>query len=119
MPDAPERVDELALFGTRTAIALIVKSRRDRSVSMSFANVTTGFRSSRAYTSSRNVVTSSFFPSFSAPTVPNFTPTRYCRSAHPRRIRVVSCGAASVQKSRSEPPPSRPRTRSRTEPPTR
>ena len=30
--------------GSRTAIALIVKSRRDRSVSMSLANVTAGLR---------------------------------------------------------------------------
>ena len=32
--------------GSRTAIALIVKSRRERSVWMSFANVTAGLRSS-------------------------------------------------------------------------
>ena len=61
--------------GNRTAMALIVKSRRERSVSMSFANVTAGLRCSSAYTSSRNVVISKRRPSLRAPTVPNRTPT--------------------------------------------
>ena len=60
--------------GSRNAIALIVKSRRDRSASMSSANATSGLRLSGRYTSARNVVTSMRTPSFSQPTVPNRWP---------------------------------------------
>jgi hypothetical protein len=51
-PDPPpvERVDQLGIGG-RNAIALIVKSRRDGSVSMSSANATSGLRLSGRYTS--------------------------------------------------------------------
>ena len=41
-----------------SAIALIVKSRRDRSASISSANTTWGLRESSVYASARNVVIS-------------------------------------------------------------
>src|SRR5688572_23780597 len=105
--------------GSRTAIALIVKSRRERSVRMSFAKVTAGLRSSTGYRSSRKVVISSTRPCRRAPTVPKRTPTRYWASVQPRRSRDVSAGEASVAKSASVSGASRPITMSRTTPPTR
>ena len=57
------------------AIALMVKSRRDRSVSMSSENVTSGLRLSSRYISARKVVISNRSPSFSA--------ARRCRTARP------------------------------------
>ena len=45
--------------GSRSAIAFTVKSRRERSVSMSSENATSGLRLSGRYTSARNVVISS------------------------------------------------------------
>ena len=57
-----------------SAIALIVKSRRDRSVSISSANSTCGLRESSLYASARCVVISYVRPSFLAPIVPNRSP---------------------------------------------
>ena len=56
--------------GRRSAIALTVKSRRDRSVAMSSAYSTSGLRLSGRYTSARNVVISNGVSSFRHPTVP-------------------------------------------------
>ncbi len=71
---APSNGSTSSGSGRRNAIALIVKSRRDRSVSMSSANATSGLRLSGRYTSARNVVISMRVPSFSHPTVPNRWP---------------------------------------------
>ena len=72
--EAVERIDELrsapSASSSAIAIAFTVKSRRERSVSMSSENVTSGLRLSGRYTSARNVVISKRSPSFSQPTVP-------------------------------------------------
>ena len=100
-----------------SAIALTVKSRRDKSPSIVSPNSTSGLRESSSYFSVRYVVTSTVVsPRFPA-TVPNTIPVSQTLSAHDLRIFFVSCGCASVVKSKSFP--SRPRSASRTGPPTR
>ena len=99
-----------------SAIALTVKSRRERSPSIVRPNSTSGLRESSSYFSVRYVVTSTVVSPRFAATVPNTIPVSQTLSAHALRIFFVSCGCASVVKSKSFP--SRPKSASRTGPPT-
>ncbi len=113
----PSNGSTMAASGSDSAMALTVKSRRERSVSMSSPKATTGLRESGWYTSARKVVISKRAPSLAQPTVPNAWPCSQTASAHPRTIRSTSSGRASVVRSMSSL--GRPSTRSRTHPPTR
>ena len=74
------------------AIALIVKSRRDKSPSIESPYSTSGFLESSSYFSERYVVTSTVVsPRFPA-TVPNVIPVSQMFSAQPLRIFFVSSG---------------------------
>ena len=99
------------------AIELIVKSRRDKSPSISSPYSTSGFRESSSYFSVRYVVTSTVVSPRLPAIVPNSIPVSQTFSAHFFRIFFVSSGWASVVKSRSLP--SLPKIASRTGPPTR
>ncbi len=77
--------------GSRSAIALTVKSRRDRSISMSSENSTSGLRLSGWYTSARYVVISIGTPPRMRPTVPKRLPWSHMLSAHP----LTSCSMTS------------------------
>ena len=78
---------------TSSAIALIVKSRRLRSVSISSAYVTCGLRESSVYDSARNVVISYTRSPRLAPIVPNRSPCVQIASAQPVEARLDRVGA--------------------------
>ena len=99
-----------------SAMELTVKSRLERSPSMLSPNSTSGLREFSSYFSDRYVVTSTVTSPSLAATVPKRIPVSQILSAHALRIFFVSCGCASVVKSKSFP--SRPKIASRTGPPT-
>ena len=105
--------------GRESAIALTVKSRRDRSTSTASENTTWGLRLSDVYASARCVVISMVRPSTFSPIVPNFLPWVHTASAMLFAMLSICSGRASVVKSRSDWSSSRPSTASRTTPPTR
>ena len=109
-----------SMSGRRRARALMVKSRRDRSSSMSSPKVTSGLRESGTYTSARWVVISNSCPARRAPMVPKRAPWVHTSSAQPRTRRSISSGRASVVRSKSCVVTASAGNRaSRTEPPTR
>ena len=104
------------------AMALMVKSRRERSVSMSPANCTSGLRESGEYASARWVVISYTRSPILRPIVPNLSPWAHTASARSATSFFVSCGVAVVVASKSiwsRGLASSPSSRSRTVPPTR
>ena len=81
------------------AIALTVKSRRERSVSSESENVTVGLRLSGRYTSARKVVISTRISPWAAPIVPKACPCSHTWSAHGRTSSRIRSGRASVVRS--------------------
>ena len=110
--------------GRLRAIAFTVKSRRDRSVSMSWPNLTSGLRDSGTYASALCVVISKRRPARMSPMVPNRLPWFHMASLRSATNSSISSGVASEVRSMStsgpgSTPPGRPAMPSRTGPPTR
>ncbi len=105
--------------GSRTAMALTVKSLRARSSSTLRPKVTSGFRESSWYTSDRKVVISSRSVPLRTPTVPKRAPWSQTPSSQPPALTIsrIRVGSASVVKSTSGD--ERSSRASRTVPPTR
>ena len=78
---APSKGSTSRGSGSSMAMALTVKSRRDRSASTASENATWGLRESGWYASARWVVTSKSRPSNRAPMVPNRSPWVHTASA--------------------------------------
>ncbi len=105
-------------------MALMEKSRRARSSSITSPKATSGLRESGWYASARWVVISNFWSPFRQAMVPNRFPWVHTASAQPDTIASMASGRASVVKSRSRSSPATTSagsaTRaSRTEPPTK
>ncbi len=117
---APSNGSMSSSSGTARAMALTVKSRRDRSASTASLYTTSGLRESGLYTSARWVVISNVRSSWRQPMVPKRSPWVHTASAHPFTSRLISAGRASVVRSMSASSPRvLPSSRSRTIPPTR
>ena len=103
---AVERVDERRRVGAaRSAMALTVKSRRDRSASMASANTTSGLRESGVVGLGPvgGDLVGPARPGV-APMVPKRSPWVHTASAQPARMALISAGRASVVRSMSPPP---------------
>ena len=97
-----------SMSGRRRARALMVKSRRDRSSSMSSPKVTSGLRESGTYTSARWVVISNCCPARRAPMVPKRPPGSTRRRPSPApAARSRRAGRRSSGRSRGWSPPRR------------